>query len=280
MIGAHKGLKPILISEYNEEFELLTIEIKIANKEIRIMTGYGPQENWSEQQRIPFFLALEEEIVKAELAGKSILIELDANSKLGYDIIPGDKHCQSENGKLLSGIIARHGLVLGNNMEVCKGLVTRKRITKKSVEESIIDFVILSEDLKKEVESIIIDDERNHVLTRISKTKKGVDKVESDHNVIFTRLKMKWDRKVSSQRNELFNLKNIECQKAFKDATTMENNKRFLSSVFEENVDINIATEKFMKRLQKIISKCFKKVRIKEKVDHEKEELFKKWKEL
>ena len=280
MIGAHKGLKPILISEYNEEFELLTIEIKIANKEIRIMTGYGPQENWSEQQRIPFFLALEEEIVKAELAGKSILIELDANSKIGYDIIPGDKHCQSENGKLLAGIIARHGLVLGNNMEVCKGLVTRKRITKKSVEESIIDFVILSEDLKKEVESIIIDDERNHVLTRISKTKKGVDKVESDHNVIFTRLKMKWDRKVSSQRNELFNLKNIECQKAFKDATTMENNKRFLSSVFEENVDINIATEKFMKRLQKIISKCFKKVRIKEKVDHEKEELFKKWKEL
>ena len=113
MIGAHKGLKPILISEYNEEFELLTIEIKIANKEIRIMTGYGPQENWSEQQRIPFFLALEEEIVKAELAGKSILIELDANSKLGYDIIPGDKHCQSENGKLLAGIIARHGLVLG-----------------------------------------------------------------------------------------------------------------------------------------------------------------------
>ena len=93
----------------NEEFELLVIEIKIAHAEIRIMTGYGPQENWPEQQRIPFFLALEEEIVKAELAGKSILIELDANSKLGCELIPGDKHCQSENGKLLAGIIVRHG---------------------------------------------------------------------------------------------------------------------------------------------------------------------------
>ena len=111
-----------------------------------------------------------------------------------------------------------------------KGEITRKRITKNTIEESIIDFVILSQDLKKEVESIIIDDERNHVLTRMSKTKKGVEKVESDHNIIFTKLKMKWDKKVSDHRYELFNLKNFECQKAFKEATTMDNNKSFLSS--------------------------------------------------
>ena len=64
-----------------------------------------------------FFLALEEEIVKAELAGKSILIEMDANSKLGPHMIPGDVHVQSENGKILSTIIARHGLIVGNSMK-------------------------------------------------------------------------------------------------------------------------------------------------------------------
>ena len=280
MIGAHKGLKPVLITEYNEEFELLVIEIKMANKEIRIMSGYGPQETWPEQQRTPFFLALEEEIVKAELEGKSILIELDANSKLGKDLIPGDLHTQSENGKLLAGIITRHSLVIGNSMDVCKGLVTRKRMTKSTTEKSIIDFVILSEDLRKDVDCILIDDERKHVLTRITKNKSGVVKVESDHNVIFTKLKMQWDKKVCQQRRELFNLKNAECQKAFKEATTIENNNYYLSSVFDEKCDINIVTEKFMKRLQKIISKCFRKVRIKEKIDHEKEELYKKWKNL
>ena len=280
MIEAHKGLKPVLITEYNEEFELLVIEIKIANKEIRIMSGYGPQETWPEQQRTPFFLALEEEIVKAELEGKSILIELDANSKLGKDLIPGDLHTQSENGKLLAGIITRHSLVIGNSMDVCKGLVTRKRMTKSTTEKSIIDFVILSEDLRKDVDCILIDDERKHVLTRITKNKSGVVKVESDHNVIFTKLKMQWDKKVCQQRREVFNLKNAECQKAFKEATTIENNNYYLSSVFDEKCDINIVTEKFMKRLQKIISKCFRKVRIKEKIDHEKEELYKKWKNL
>ena len=95
MIGAHNGLRPILISEYSEDFELLVIEIKVSNKEIRIMSGYGPQESWPEQQRPPFFLALEEEIIKSELAGKSILMELDANSKLGKELIPGDIHSQS-----------------------------------------------------------------------------------------------------------------------------------------------------------------------------------------
>ena len=82
MIGAHKGLNPFLISEYNKEFELLVIEKRKTNKEIRIISGYGPQETWPEHQRIPFFLALEEEIVKAELEGKSILIELDASLEM------------------------------------------------------------------------------------------------------------------------------------------------------------------------------------------------------
>ena len=50
MIGAHKALKPILIEEYSEDFELLVVEIKIRNREIRIITGYGPQECWNESE--------------------------------------------------------------------------------------------------------------------------------------------------------------------------------------------------------------------------------------
>ena len=56
MIGAHKGLKPVLISELNDPFEILVIEIEVGNKEIRIISGYGPQESWTSQQREPFFL--------------------------------------------------------------------------------------------------------------------------------------------------------------------------------------------------------------------------------
>ena len=68
MIGVHKALRPILITELNDPFELIVVEITVGNREIRVMSGYGPQESWSPEMREPFFQALEEEVIKAELA--------------------------------------------------------------------------------------------------------------------------------------------------------------------------------------------------------------------
>ena len=116
---------------------------------------------------MPFFLALEEEVIKAELAGKSIIIEMDANAKLGPDLIHGDKHQQSENGRLLADIVGRHGLIIGNSLTQCKGVITRKRVTKDNTEESTIDFILMSEDLINEVDEIVVDNAREHVLTKI-----------------------------------------------------------------------------------------------------------------
>ena len=84
---------------------MLVIEIKIKNKEIRIISGYRPQESWSEPERMPFFVSLEKEIARAELMGKSIIIEMDSNSKLGPDYIFGYPHKQSPNGIILAGIL-------------------------------------------------------------------------------------------------------------------------------------------------------------------------------
>ena len=141
---------------------------------------------------------------------------------------------------------------------------------------------MLSDDLKDDVESILIDDERNHVLTNIRKTKTGVKKTESDHNTIFTKLKLSWNKIFKERRIEMFNLKNKACQEVFKDATTAANNNKYLSSVFYEEGDVNKLTEKFLRRLNKTINKCFRKIRIKdqEKVDNVKEDLFNKWREL
>ena len=83
MLGIHKSLEPVLIEEYSDTFELLVAEIKTTNQSIRIITGYGPQENWKLYEKMPFFIALEEEVSKALVQGKGLIIELDANSKLG-----------------------------------------------------------------------------------------------------------------------------------------------------------------------------------------------------
>ena len=142
MIGVKKVLKPIIIEEYIDTFELLVVETNIAGKSVRIISGYGPQETWKIQDKQPFFQALEEEITKAGLAGKSIMISLDANCKLGQKWIPKDTRIISQNGKIMAGILSRHALCVANGLHgKSSGTITRKRTTIEGEESSTIDSV-------------------------------------------------------------------------------------------------------------------------------------------
>ena len=55
LISGHKNLNPKLIEQYEEDFELLVVEIELKQKKVRVISGYGPQENWPEERRRPFF---------------------------------------------------------------------------------------------------------------------------------------------------------------------------------------------------------------------------------
>ena len=162
MVGVHMDLKPVLIKEYSDQFELVVVEIDTEGTKIRLLSGYGPQENWDEKERSPFFEAVESEIVSAELQSISIIICMDANSKLGPQYIEGDPHCQSKNGKILGDIVDRHALCVINGLKgKCSGLITREKTTIDSIERSVIDFVITSSDLIQHIESMHIDDKRD-----------------------------------------------------------------------------------------------------------------------
>ena len=65
---------------------------------------------------------------------------MDANSKLGPNIVKGDPHAQSNNGKILAGILERNDLTVINSLEKCKGKITRQRLTKKQEERKYYRF--------------------------------------------------------------------------------------------------------------------------------------------
>ena len=102
-----------------------------------------------------------------------------------------------------------------------------------------------------DVEKVVIDEDRKHVLTKVVKTKKGVRKVESDHNPIITKINLNWSKETVKERIELFNLKNKECQAKFKIETSTESNKGMLSSVFDEEGDLNSIAQTFINRLKR-----------------------------
>ena len=159
----------------------------------------------------------------------------------------------------------------------CEGLITRERHTVNGVEKSIIDFVIVSQDLVEYVGKMIIDDKRKYVLTRLTKTKHGIIKKKSDHNTMITELRVKWKSDRKSSKNEVYNLKSKECQKSFKQDTEDTSE---LSNIIDKDEDIDKITKKFVHRLDGFIKKHFKKVRVTEKVDKDLENLYKQKAEL
>ena len=127
LLAVHEDLNPNLLKNIVMSFEILVVQIITEENNIGIKSGCAPQENLKEAKRLPFFIALETEIEKAELAGCSIIIEMDANSKLGKKYFSGYPHGQTPNGSLLAGIIDRHNLIVGNGTTKCKGTITRTR---------------------------------------------------------------------------------------------------------------------------------------------------------
>ena len=253
MLGVHVKLKPVLISEYSDTFEMLVVQVKVEGKEIRVITGYGPQENLTTDKVMPFFSKLEEEIVSAKLANISVIIQMDANSKLGKELIPNDPKEQSPNGAILSEILERNALIVANSVTTkCKGVITRRRTIEGGVEESVIDFVIISADLLDDMEELIIDEEKKHALKKITHGKNTVRKVTSDHNVMLAKFNLTIPKKEPNKKVEVFNFKNKSNQDIFREATSNTTN---LSEVFDTKEDINIQTEKFLKRLNKLIQK-------------------------
>ena len=276
----HKSLKPVLIEEYSTEFELIVVEVKIGDIEVRLIVGYGPQENLRKEERMLFFAKLEDEVQKAKISDKAIIIQMDANSKLGPQIIKGDPHSQTDNGKILSEVINRNALVVMNSVqEKCTGVITRKRSTGIINEESVIDFVIACEEMADMIEHVEIDEDKKYVLARYTKTKKGYKTQESDHNTIITSLKANWYKDKVEKRKESYNYKKKESLIKFQKLTS---EGRFLSEVFDnENKDIEVTTKQFLKRLKYCITQCFDKIRVKgPRVDKKLEELFDKRRRL
>ena len=227
-------------------------------------------------QKLPFFIALDQEVGKAQSEGISVYISMDANSKLGPEYIPGDLHTMSKNGEVLAEIIEKNALIVANGLaNKCEGSVTRQRVTEEGrIERSTIDFVMVSQALEQYIDKVKVDEERHNVLTKVKRHKNGsITKTEADHNIIETDLNIKWNKSVIKDRIEMYNLKNKKCQNKFKELT----NKSNMSKIFDSKKDINTLTKKFLKYLNGCISTCFTKNRTTKKGNSKISKLYAQW---
>ena len=258
LTGVHNSLNPIMVSDgCKDDIEILVVEGDIGEKKCRFINGYGSQECADVDKRIKFFSHLEEEIIKAKLQGALICIELDANAKLGPDVVENDPHAISPNGELLLGLLKRNNLIVCNGSAFCTGVLTRTRVTVNGTEKSIIDFLIVCEELFSYAIEIIVDEEKKYSVESIVKSGSRAKVTKTDHNMLIGRFNLKVIQKSSERRKEMFKYNDVEGMRKFKELTS----KDILSKCFDEK-DIIKASEKWFKQLNNILHRSFKKTRI------------------
>ena len=99
-----------------------------------------------------------------------------------------------------------------------------------------------------------VDEERQRVLTKISKTKQGTKRLESDHNSIITRFDLSVTKKEKVRKIEIFNFKDESGLQKFKEMTSK---KSTLCSIFESKKSVEKQAKTFLKRLNGILHQWF-----------------------
>ena len=221
-----------------------------------------PQECAPPVVREAYRNTVEEQVMRAYLSGCSVLIAEDSNAKLGPQWIKDDPHPMSDNGRLLSSMILRQGLTIINKSEKCSGgPITRRRILEDGKEEaSCIDFMIVSHDLVKHLDSSFIDKQQLYSLTKYTTTK-GITSIKrSDHFTIVANFCIDW-KEEKPKRKEVFKFRdNVGLQK-FQQLTSTSDH---LLKCFQSNLTLHDSCKKWFKEFEKLIHLCFKKIRITE----------------
>ena len=269
--AVHNNLSPVQVSD-DDENEVLVVETKIGDKKLRLINGYGPQEA-NEEASKSFMNRIDLEVKSSMLAGALVCIEMDANSKLGPEIIKNDPKEQSRNGKLLEQVINENNLVVVNGTNLCDGVITRQRTTIHREEKSVLDFFIVCKSFLSLIKNMKVDEEKKYALCSYSSRNGETNVKKSDHNLIYLELNREWKTYVQKKRIEIFNFNDDDGFKRFFIET--ENNLALRNAFNCENEDLETASKKWLKILNACIYKSFKKIRVgKHKIDPQMEALF------
>ena len=258
-IGVKEQLKPIWISEGNDDLEILVVEVDISNIRVRCVGGYGPQENDVIQKKKAFWDRLSNEVHDATENEAGFLLQMDGNLWVGKEVVKDDPNSCNQNGKLFKDFLKKHPhLHVVNSLELCEGVITRRRITVKKEEKSVLDFFVVCDVVLQFIDKMVVDEDKLYALSNYKTVKGKSYKKDSDHNTTYLELSVNIP-KIRAERREIFNFKNIECQDKFFDIT---NNTLKLTNCFNTDEPVREQGKRWFKNLNSLFQQTFKKVRI------------------
>lgn len=258
-IGVDKNLNPVWIDEGNDEVEVITVEARADDFKFRCVAAYGPQDGDKIEKKENFWGKLNNEVKNASLADCGFILQMDGNFKAGPLIIPGDPHPINKSGKMFKEFLAQNShLTVVNSLSLCKGLITRRRQTIQRLEEAVLDVFVVCDRVLAYVQKMLVDEEKEFVLTNYNKKNGEVVAKDSDHNTLVMYMDIPYST-VKPKRVEIYNLRNSEGQERFRLLTS---NCDKLENCFDNDESFENQSSKFEKILKGCVQQSFPKIRI------------------
>ena len=82
-----------------------------------------------------------------------------------------------------------------NTLDICEGLITRKRVLESKTEEAVLDFYIVNEKIRPYLKKIIIDEQRSFCLSNFAQYRRNKRVIETDHNGEILELDLQFDKR-------------------------------------------------------------------------------------
>ena len=94
---------------------------------------------------------------------------MDGNLHAGPTLIRNDPNIQNQNGKLFCDFLSRNSqLIVANSLDVCEGMITRKRQFENKIEEAILDFFIINEKMRPFLTKMKVDENKEYSLINLA----------------------------------------------------------------------------------------------------------------
>ena len=172
------------------------------------------------------------------------------NAKLGFDVINHDMNPMSKNGEKLFNLFCKYNLTSLNTSEFCEETHTRIHRYKSSVEKSILDYVFVSSDLKKNVISMCIDEQKQFTPWRNLKSGKRYSdfcaiKFQSDSRVFV--------KEKQSKSSQMWNFNDPEGWEKFNKLT---NSKNMSESMWRASEHTELSYQSCKCNLESILHRC------------------------
>ena len=262
VLGCAKELQPVWLREGDDQVEALSVEIILKRMKIRCVVAYGCQESDNVERKEAFWKYLDEDVCQANTSSSGFVLQFDGNLWAGNNIIPGDPRPQNRNGKLFQEFLERHPqLSVVNALTQCEGLITRMRQKDGKKELSVLDFFVVCDRVLPFVNKMVIDENKEFVLTNYQNVRHGGHAVDSDHYTQYMDMDLEFESE-KPQRVEIYDFKNKEGQKKFKKLTSETD---VFSKCFSDGRPLLLQIKEWKYLLEKYCQNSFRKIRIRKK---------------